>query len=777
MNYYALSSLVSAVVLGYLGVTVFYRDKKAPINRLFALFCLLTAISAFGEFAYRQAASLGAAYFWEKSVGWVWILAIPVLIHFTLVYADNLGQRWARPWLATAYVTAVALFFIVMLSPTISRRGPWGFSFSPARPWVMGVVDVWAFAAGLAPIVVLAGVVRAARGLRRQQAAYILAGLACPAIVGVALLIAKNLGLAFPEVSNIALTLLALFVGVAIETFELFSVSPVRVAENIVSVLSDALIITNGLGQILTVNQPAVAMLGYDESQILNKPLTDFVSADPLKRFVLITILKESVAGLEITFQAADGRDVPALVSSSLITDRNGDIAASVLVAKDISRLKEAEKERRRAAEIVRESEAKFRSVVEQVNEGMLITEPGGKIVLYNQAVETITGHSMVEAEELGWLNVLFFGAKGQAKAARLSQALRESREWSGETSVIRRDGKKVWLTLAVSAIKIKRRQLNLIVLHDITDRKTAEEAIKTSEARFRAITEAASDSIVTIDSYGRIIAWNSAAEREFNYSAGEILEQNVTVIIPERFRQAHKAGLARLLAGGRGSWLGRTVELNALRRDGSEFPIELSLSVWESQNKVFFTGIMRDITERKRAQDAIAHLAYHDIVTDLPNRRLFVSTMEKALSGAERHQERAAVLFLDLDGFKEINDRHGHAIGDALLQAVAERLTKALRRADTAARTGGDEFNIILSTIKNREAAGRVVLKFLKVIAAPYKVRGQEIRMTASVGVSIYPDDGSDGETLLSKADKALLSAKRHGKNSYRFYVEKRAA
>jgi diguanylate cyclase (GGDEF)-like protein len=183
------------------------------------------------------------------------------------------------------------------------------------------------------------------------------------------------------------------------------------------------------------------------------------------------------------------------------------------------------------------------------------------------------------------------------------------------------------------------------------------------------------------------------------------------------------------------------------------------------------YQGIIRDITATKKAEETIRHMAYHDALTGLPNRVLFNDRLAMAMANAQRHGKNIAVMMLDLDKFKQVNDVLGHKIGDLLLKAVAERLSKTLRESDTVARMGGDEFMVILPEIAHEYDAGIVAEKILEIFHWSFRLDTNELSVTTSVGVAIYPQDGKDPETLVKHADIAMYYSKGMGRNKYSCY------
>jgi diguanylate cyclase (GGDEF)-like protein/PAS domain S-box-containing protein len=310
--------------------------------------------------------------------------------------------------------------------------------------------------------------------------------------------------------------------------------------------------------------------------------------------------------------------------------------------------------------------------------------------------------------------------------------------------------------------------------IQDVTERKIVENALRASEERFRTVSDTAQDAIIVIDSAAKISYWNPAAERILGYSAEEASGKLVhELLTPVRFREKAVAGMREFAATGRGNVLGKTLELAANRKDGTEIPIELSVARMRWGAGWHAVAMLRDISQRKLLEDELVRLARHDVLTGLPNRAVFVEALELAIAQADRNRKTFALLYLDLDHFKDVNDTLGHPIGDLLLQAIAQRLRASIRVTDTVARFGGDEFALINADV--RDPADVVVLasKVLKAISKPFSIQGNEIRSGASIGIAIYGLDASDAETLLSRADVALYRAKAEGRGTYRFFTD----
>jgi len=305
-----------------------------------------------------------------------------------------------------------------------------------------------------------------------------------------------------------------------------------------------------------------------------------------------------------------------------------------------------------------------------------------------------------------------------------------------------------------------------------VTNLKQVKGELEKSHYQLQSIIRNVMDGIIMINEHGEIQGFNPAAEEIFGYSQQEALSKNLKMLMPEPDRSRHDSYIKRYMETGRAHILGvRGREVTAARKNGEEFPMEMSVSEMMLGGHRYFIGITRDITERKRAEKKIAHLAHYDYLTDLPNRALFLDVLGHSISLAKRSKHKVAVLFLDLDGFKKINDAHGHDAGDLLLKDVAGRLKETVRGSDAVARVGGDEFIIVLDNIDSEDNAALVAHKINVALLAPFEVNGQPCRVGGSIGISMYPQDSKDSEHLIKLADDAMYLAKQSGKNSYMFY------
>jgi diguanylate cyclase (GGDEF)-like protein/PAS domain S-box-containing protein len=301
-----------------------------------------------------------------------------------------------------------------------------------------------------------------------------------------------------------------------------------------------------------------------------------------------------------------------------------------------------------------------------------------------------------------------------------------------------------------------------------------SKETLRESEERNRLLLHSAGEGIFGVDVMGQVTFVNPAALRLLGFAAEELLGQRVHAAI----HHSHEDGsiypvvdspMYASYTQGAENQVGDEV---LWRKDGSSFPVEYSSTPIAKDGQV--TGAVvtfRDVTDRKQAEEIIHQMAYHDSLTGLPNRKLFSDRLGIALAQAQRNQKVVAIAMLDLDHFKEVNDTLGHDVGDLLLKATAERLRTALRDSDTVARIGGDEFALILPDLKGINDAIQVAQKIVASFRKPFPIDTHQLLMTTSIGIAVYPNDGTDEGMLLKNADQAMYQAKQTGRDRYRFY------
>ncbi|MEK7697722.1 MAG: diguanylate cyclase, partial [Pseudomonadota bacterium] len=303
-------------------------------------------------------------------------------------------------------------------------------------------------------------------------------------------------------------------------------------------------------------------------------------------------------------------------------------------------------------------------------------------------------------------------------------------------------------------------------IIQDITEAKQAEGQI----ARLGRILDDSSNEIYVFCAESlRFVQVNQGAQRNLGYNMEELKGLTPIDLKPEFTRESFEALIAPLRRGDRERINFTTVHR---RKDGSDYPVDVQLQFMRHETPPVFVAIIQDITERRQAEERLSYLAYHDTLTGLPNRVLLLERLQQALVDAERVERIVAVMFLDLDRFKVINDTLGHHVGDTLLKAVAERLKSCVRPGDIIARLGGDEFTIVLANVAHVDHVAPVARKIIESFAEAFRVEDHALFTTTSIGITLYPFDEQDPEGLLKNADAAMYHAKEQGRNSFKFFT-----
>ncbi|UFQ98625.1 putative bifunctional diguanylate cyclase/phosphodiesterase [Pseudomonas wenzhouensis] len=285
------------------------------------------------------------------------------------------------------------------------------------------------------------------------------------------------------------------------------------------------------------------------------------------------------------------------------------------------------------------------------------------------------------------------------------------------------------------------------------------------------AIFNAAVDAIMVIDSRGILKAANKSAERLFGFSEDEMLGQNVSILMPAPYAQQHDTYLNNYCTGGERKIIGIGREVMGRHKNGSCFPLHLSVGEFLQGDQKLFVGICHDISERRKFTEHIAFLAKYDGLTGCANRREFIDGLSKAIETCETNENKIAVLFIDLDGFKQINDNHGHRVGDRLLKLTAERFQKILRDTDLLGRVGGDEFVVSIVIDSKIETASEIAKRLLETLREPFVIDNRALTVSASIGISLFPDDGITADEVINEADIAMYQAKVEGGNCIRLF------
>jgi diguanylate cyclase (GGDEF)-like protein/PAS domain S-box-containing protein len=390
-----------------------------------------------------------------------------------------------------------------------------------------------------------------------------------------------------------------------------------------------------------------------------------------------------------------------------------------------------------------------------------------GRIMHCNQVLSTLFGRSVSELIDQYWIDGHVHADDRSRVAALIDGAIAPSAlppemEYHVET----RSGGRLFRWHLTLIRDFSGHPLSIAMLgSDITQWRRMGNQQRLTAQMFDSSHEA----MVITDSRNNIVSVNEAFTALTGYSSAEAIGRNPRILKSGRHDAEFYRRMWKSLVE-QGFWRGDVWDR---RKDGSMYPKFLAITAMRGEKNaiVNFSAIFYDVTERKALEEKLDYLAHYDPLTGLPNRMLLQDRLEQSIAAAERQRQKFALLFIDLDGFKSINDSHGHNVGDELLKQVGQRLLKVVRRMDTAARLGGDEFVVILTDVRNGTNAGRVAEKLVASLSKPFACSEQSVSISASIGVSIYPNDELVANELLRTADEALYKAKRDGKRRVRFY------
>ncbi len=411
---------------------------------------------------------------------------------------------------------------------------------------------------------------------------------------------------------------------------------------------------------------------------------------------------------------------------------------------------------------------------------GICLSDRTGKCIYANPAYLAITGRNLKQVRGARWSRSLHPEERERVDV-RWLEAIQAGRSFQAEVRMQRPDGRTVWVRLHASVAQGEGgSNAVLLLVEDITDRKVAESVLRRAEEALFAEKERAQvtldsigDAVLVTDLAGTVTYLNLEAETLTGWSREEALGQSLEVvfqIIDGASRHTAPNPAQRAIV--EDDTVGLAIGCVLLRRDGTELGIEDSAAPIHDRDGAV-TGaviVFHDVARSQLMSEQMAHLARHDHLTGLANTMLLTERLEQVLCLARRHRKPAALLFIDLDRFKGLNDSYGHNFGDEILKVVARRLEACVRESDTVCRRGGDEFMILLTEIESRRDAAQVAEKVLAAVSAEHDVDGRAVRVTASIGISIYPNDGDDADTLMRSADAAMYHAKAFRQDGYSF-------
>ncbi len=513
-------------------------------------------------------------------------------------------------------------------------------------------------------------------------------------------------------------------------------------------------------------NHSCETVFGIPAREALGRPLTSLVShLDREQEFAgtlsAIWDTLKSPPPRDWLVQRHDGEQ-RWMYSTHFPVLRNGEAQQVFCMEVDISKRKVDE-------QALLDAGANFRQLFERSNDAIVLIE-GSTIIDANPASLRLFRCS--GREQIVGKTLLDFSPPNQPSGASsvVSDATQSAQnfldgncryEWQFRLP----DGTPFWAEVLLTSVTLDHEFLSYAVVRDISVRKATEHTLHMAAQVF----ENSRDAIAITDAEQHVLAVNGAFTDITGFAAIDIIGATLPSLRTGEHEPAFYKQIWEYVAAN-DHWEG---EVWSERRNGDEYPVWVALTaIRDNADQVInYMVILSDITDRKRVEEHTRHLAEHDFLTDLPNRVLFLDRLHQALGVARRKQTKVAVMFVDLDRFKGINDSFGHHVGDAVLREVASRLTGCVRGVDTVSRQGGDEFVVILADIGGVDQAAHVANSVMQAVAQPVEFDGHVVSLSVSIGISIYPTDGQDLDTLLKHADVAMYHAKQNGRNAFSFF------
>ncbi|MBN1690315.1 MAG: PAS domain S-box protein [Dehalococcoidia bacterium] len=510
-------------------------------------------------------------------------------------------------------------------------------------------------------------------------------------------------------------------------------------------------------GNFTFVNDSVCANLLCSKEELLGKNFSFSVPPDEIKNMFLAfnQVFRTGQPNKAFSHKILrrDGTIIYAESSIDLRRDETGQPIGFRSISRDIT-------ERKQLEEALLEEKNFTDSVMDSMPGIFYTLNEKGNIIRWNKNEEKVTGYSAMELSNMNALNTI-----AEEDRERVASKIGEvfSKGYSSiETQVLAKDGSKTRYLLTGARVDIGNKPYLVGMGIDISERLQAEQALKQSEERYRALFDSSLNLIYILDFEGRFLDANHATMELIGYSKEEMSTLNVASLfdpedLPVVLAMLNKAGVPGLYK--------ELMEFKLRCKDGTYLYVEVQSSLIRRDGKPYaIQGIARDITERKMFEQKLSEMATHDFLTGLPNRVLLNDRFTMALAQAHRNKHRLAIIAVDLDRFKSVNDTLGHQAGDDLLKAIAIRLKESVRLSDTVARMGGDEFLLLMPELHMIEDAKKIIDKIALAFKEPFSLQGSRLNMSASMGLAVYPDDGEDMEALMRKSDAAMYNIKRHG-------------
>jgi len=756
LSAYAVPTLLTAVLMLGFGASVLARR----VSRVSLTFFSLTVAAALWQLAFTAMyCSRGAetALFWARMAYLGVPFIAPAVYHFTIEILRIAPQR--RNEKTMGWLLAVIFSVMATTSPALVDRVQhysWGYY---ARYTTTISVPFLTFFFGylVASLVEFIRAFPASRGVERKRIRLLLVGFAV-AYTGCVDYLPK-FGIDVYPFGYIPLLAFVAIAAIAFRRYDLVAITPSLAAPEIIGTMADALFVCDREGRIQFANRAAEKLLGYNSAEIVGKTIEDFLAPgdDPFAE----TFRRRSFRNIERLFRGKNGVMVDLMLSIAPVLHR-GDAAGAVIIGRDMREQREAEREVRKAVTLLQ-------STLDSTADGILVTNELGRILSYNQRFAEmwrLDSGILESGDDRRAISYVLDQLVDPKDFLRTIDALYAQPDAESFELLEFKDGRRFErysIGRRLEDVSETKANIRVWSFRDVTSRFTAEAALRESELRYRLLFEQNAAGVCVTEFHGHIVDCNTTFAAMLGYNRTELVGHNVASLYA---RPVEREELAAML---RDTMSLNSVEVELRRKNGEPLWVLQNLTL--AGDAVHMTVV--DISDRKRAEEQIEFHAYHDVLTNLPNRKLFNDRLMQNVTRARRSGRSVAVMFVDLDHFKTINDTLGHEAGDELLLEMSRRLRDCVRDDDTVARLGGDEFTIILAELRHPEDAAGVAEKIIRNVQEPMTIAGATVEVSASIGIALYPEDGADPETLLRNADSAMYRAKEAGRNTYQLCTE----
>jgi diguanylate cyclase (GGDEF)-like protein/PAS domain S-box-containing protein len=749
---FAVPTLVTAALMLIFGASVLARRMSRVAGAFFAMTAAASLWLIAFTFMYC-AKDAATALFWSRAAYLGVPFLAPAIYHFTVEMLRIGRERRAAigaAWGMSAVFSAVAVTGLLVERVQLFWWGYYPrYSAIVAPPFLL-----FFFGYLIASLVEFLRAYPKSRGVEKKRIRLLIIAFGVAYLGCVDYL--PKFGISVYPFGYAALLGFVVIVAVAFRKYDLVAITPSLAAREIIGTMADVLFVCDRDGRIEFANAAAERVLGFRVERLVGRQFQELLAAGDDEAFAE-SFRRNSIRNMERRFTGSDGREVDLMMSLAPVL-QHGEPAGIVILGRDMREQKDAEREVRKAVTLLE-------STLDSTADGILVIGDGGRVLTHNRRfVEMwhIPPDLLQMRDDRGLIECVLDQLVDPEHFLRTVDILYSQPEAESFELLEFKDGRRferysIGRTVAGVA------NVRVWSFRDVTARFAAEAALRESELRYRLLFEQNAAGVCVTETSGTILDCNLTFAMMLGYARASLIGRNANELY---VRRSDRDDLVEML---RDSTTLNSVEVELKKQDEQSMWALMNLTLVDE--RIHATVV--DISDRKRAEEQIEFHAYHDVLTNLPNRKLFTDRLTHSLSRARRSGKSLAVMFVDLDHFKSINDTLGHESGDELLLQMARRLRENIRDDDTVARLGGDEFTIILAELRHPEDAINVAEKLIKAVERPLSISGTSIEVSASIGIAIYPDDGADAESLLRNADSAMYRAKEAGRNTYQLCTD----